>query len=83
LPRAILDAGDVVVLGDEVALKFVQAGDVFRPGPHDRRGLAPARRELIAPVLRGERKPILLPALLFLLIVTIGGAFALWWARRR
>jgi pSer/pThr/pTyr-binding forkhead associated (FHA) protein len=43
LRRAILDAGDVLMLGDEVALKFVPAGDILRPAPMDRPALPPAR----------------------------------------
>jgi hypothetical protein len=35
LPRAILDASDVLILGDEVVLKYVPADDILRPGPYD------------------------------------------------
>ncbi|MGH7295032.1 MAG: FHA domain-containing protein [Polyangiaceae bacterium] len=71
LRRAILDTGDVLVLGDEVALKYVQAGDVFRPGPYDSRALRPVSSQRVWTTL--------VPLLVFVVIVLIGGAWAMLW----
>ena len=74
LRRAILDAGDVLVLGEDVVLKYVAAGDVFRPGPNDLRAFAP-RMEL-APWLQA------LPYVIFITIVAVGGALAWFFTTR-
>lgn len=66
LQRAILDAGDVLVLGEDIALKYVAAGDNFRPGPNDLRALA-------SPLALWWRA---LPYFVFVTIVTLGGYFA-------
>jgi ABC transport system ATP-binding/permease protein len=74
LRRAILDAGDVLVLGEEVALKYLAAGDVFRPGPHDLRTLFPNPQ--LGPLLRA------LPYLVFVTVVLVGTCFAWFFTRR-
>lgn len=78
LSRAILDAGDVIVLGEKVAFKYVQAGDLFQPRPSDLRFIPP-------PKLGHPRVPWiwLLPILIFGAIVLLGGAAACWIEARR
>jgi pSer/pThr/pTyr-binding forkhead associated (FHA) protein len=73
LRQAILDVGDVLVLGEDVVLKYVGAGEVFRLGPND---LQPPPRRSVLPWLQA------LPYLVFVTIVIIGGCFAWVFARR-
>ena len=74
LQRAILDAGDVLVLGEDVVLKYVAAGDVFRPGPYDLVTLPP--RVGLTLWLRA------LPYVVFACVVVVGGALVWLFARR-
>lgn len=77
LRRAILDAGDVVVLGDEVTLKYVAAGETLRPGPNDLRPIRP-------PPASSVTFAKLLPVVLFVSIVVAGsGVILLWYLGQR
>jgi pSer/pThr/pTyr-binding forkhead associated (FHA) protein len=73
LPRAILEGGDILTLGD-VSLRFVPEGQVLRNTLRD-----------IDPVPRRRRRFAwydAIPYLLFVLVVAIGGYFAWRFARR-
>jgi pSer/pThr/pTyr-binding forkhead associated (FHA) protein len=74
LRRGIIEAGDVIELGD-VKFKFVGAGQIFRPGVTDSQQLA-AIGERSADALVGRRRANALPFVVFGAVVLIGGAAA-------
>jgi pSer/pThr/pTyr-binding forkhead associated (FHA) protein len=79
LRRGIIEAGDVIELGD-VKFKFVGAGQIFRPGATESQQLA-AIGERAAAQIVGKRRSSLLPAILFVLVVGVGGVGAWYFTR--
>jgi pSer/pThr/pTyr-binding forkhead associated (FHA) protein len=72
LKRSIIEAGDVIELGD-VKFKFVGAGQIFRPGPEDSRE-SPVRR----PQRRAGFAPYLLVAGILLLVAVAAWLTVRW-----
>jgi pSer/pThr/pTyr-binding forkhead associated (FHA) protein len=75
LRRGIIEAGDVIELGD-VKFKFVGEGQIFRPGASDSQQLA-AISNRTATVIAGKGKSSMLPAILLGTLVA-AGAVAAW-----
>ena len=80
LRRGIIEAGDVIELGD-VKFKFVGAGQIFRPGATDSQQLAAIGERTAAQIVGGKRKSSMLPYVLFIGVVGVGGACAWWFIR--
>jgi ABC transport system ATP-binding/permease protein len=70
LRRGIIEAGDVIELGD-VKFKFVGQGQMFRPGSTDSQQLA-AISNRTASVAVGQGRSSILPAILLGAVVAIG-----------
>jgi pSer/pThr/pTyr-binding forkhead associated (FHA) protein len=75
LRRGIIEAGDVIELGD-VKFKFVGEGQIFRPGASDSQQLA-AISNRTATLVAGRGKSSILPAILLGTLVA-AGAVAAW-----
>jgi ABC transport system ATP-binding/permease protein len=76
LRRGIIEAGDVIELGD-VKFKFVGEGQIFRPGASDSQQLA-AISNRTATLVAGRGKSSILPAILLGTLVAAGAVGA--WA---
>jgi pSer/pThr/pTyr-binding forkhead associated (FHA) protein len=80
LRRGIIEAGDIIELGD-VKFKFVGAGQIFRPGATESQQLA-AIGERAAAQIVGKRRSSALPVLLFMVVVGVGGVGAWFFTQR-
>jgi pSer/pThr/pTyr-binding forkhead associated (FHA) protein len=80
LRRGIIEAGDVIELGD-VKFKFVGEGQLFRPGTTESQQLAAisARSATAVVAVRGSRKSSLMPAIAIGTVLALGaiGVFLL------
>lgn len=76
LRRGIIEAGDVIELGD-VKFKFVGAGQIFRPGATDSQQLSTIGDRTATSLVSRRRAPSLLPYVVFGAVVT-AGAIAAW-----
>jgi ABC transport system ATP-binding/permease protein len=74
LRRGIIEAGDVIELGD-VKFKFVGQGQLFRPGASDSQQLA-AISNRATMVATGQGRSSIIPAVLLGTLVAIGGVGA-------
>ena len=75
LRRGIVEAGDIIELGD-VKFKFVGEGQIFRPGASESQQLA-AISNRTASVIAGRGKSSIMPAILLGTLVA-AGAVATW-----
>jgi pSer/pThr/pTyr-binding forkhead associated (FHA) protein len=80
LRRGIVEAGDVIELGD-VKFKFIGAGQIFRPTESQQLALLGDREA--HELARGRRGSSVVPIAIFLGVVAAGGAAAWLWARPR
>lgn len=80
LRRGIIEAGDVIELGD-VKFKFVGAGQIFRPGATDSQQLAAIGERAADAIVGGRRRGSALPFVLFGVVVAVGGAAAWFFTR--
>ena len=80
LRRGIIEAGDVVELGD-VKFKFVGAGQIFRPGATDSQQLAAIGERTAGQIVGTRRSGTALPFVLFGVVV-VAGAIGAWWFTR-
>ena len=80
LRRGIIEAGDVVELGD-VKFKFVGAGQIFRPGATDSQQLAAIGERTAGQIVGARRSGTALPFVLFGAVV-VAGAVGAWWFTR-
>jgi ABC transport system ATP-binding/permease protein len=76
LRRGIIEAGDVIELGD-VKFKFVGEGQIFRPGASDSQQLAAISNRTATVIAGGRGKSSILPAVLLGTLVA-AGAVATW-----
>ena len=79
LRRGIIEAGDVIELGD-VKFKFIGAGQIFRPGATDSQQLAAIGERAATQLVGGKSRSSAVPIMLFVGIVAIGGVAA-WMMR--
>ncbi len=80
LRRGIIEAGDVIELGD-VKFKFVGAGQIFRPGATDSQQLAAIGERAADQIVGGKRRSSAMPFVVFGAVVVIGAGVA-WFATR-
>jgi pSer/pThr/pTyr-binding forkhead associated (FHA) protein len=80
LRRGIVEAGDVIELGD-VKFKFVGAGQIFRPGATDSQQLAAIGDRAADEIVGGKRSGRVVPLIVFGAVVAIGIPVA-WWLTR-
>jgi pSer/pThr/pTyr-binding forkhead associated (FHA) protein len=80
LRRGIIEAGDVIELGD-VKFKFVGAGQIFRPGATDSQQLAAIGERAADEIVGKRRSSNALPIVLFGAIVVIGAGGAWFFTR--
>jgi pSer/pThr/pTyr-binding forkhead associated (FHA) protein len=76
LRRGIIEAGDIIELGD-VKFKFVGEGQIFRPGASDSQQLAAISNRTATMIARRGRKSSVVPAVLLGTLVA-AGAVAAW-----
>jgi len=81
LRRGIVDAGDIIELGD-VKFKFVGQGQLFRPGASESQQLA-AISHRTASVVTARRSTSVLPAILLGALVSLGLVGAWAFVRKR
>ena len=80
LRRGIVEAGDVIELGD-VKFKFVGAGQIFRPGATDSQQLAAIGDRAADEIVAGKRSGRVVPLIVFGVVVAIGIPAAWWFTR--
>jgi pSer/pThr/pTyr-binding forkhead associated (FHA) protein len=80
LRRGIVEAGDVIELGD-VKFKFVGAGQIFRPGATDSQQLAAIADRAADEIVGGKRSGRVVPLIVFGAVVALGIPVA-WWLTR-
>ncbi len=80
LRRGIIEAGDVIELGD-VKFKFVGAGQIFRPGATDSQQLAAIGERAADQIVGGKRRSSAVPFIVFGAVVVLGAGAAWFFTR--
>ena len=81
LRRGIVEAGDIIELGD-VKFKFVGAGQIFRPGATESQQLAAIGERAAAQAIGGKKKGSATVPLVLFAVVVAGGVAAAWYFTR-